>query len=317
MKRRNFLSGVAATSAWPAGALAQASRRPVIGCLFHFNPEPSLTQFRAALARLGYRDGETIDLDLRLASGSDARLAEFAGDLVARRVAVIVTFTTPPAIAAKLATNTIPIVALAADPVGSGLIENPNRPSGNVTGISLAVKHVSGKLLGLMREATPSSRRIGLLVNSGDPFSRQLIEGVDEVNLGLKLDLQLFRIANSNELEAVFEQMTADKIDAAIIQPTLPRSRTISLALRHRLPTGQPWSGYATEGGLLSYSAKPDDVVAGAAAQVDQILKGVRIADIPMRQPTKFEMGLNLKTANALGLTVPPMLLAQADEIIE
>lgn len=317
MKRRTFISGVAATSACPGGALGEAMRKPVIGCLFHFSPEPTLTQFRAALERLGYRVGKTIDLDLRFANGSDARLAEFAVDLVARRVAVIVTFTTPPSIAAKLATKTIPIVALAADPVGSGLIANPTRPSDNVTGVSLAVRHVSGKLLGLLQEATPSARRIGLLVNVSDPFSDQLIEGVKQFNLSLKLELRVFWISTSNELEAFFEQMTVDKIDAAIIQPTLPRARTIALAMRHRLPTGQPWSGYATDGGLLSYAPRPDDVIAEAAAQVDQILKGVRIADIPMRQPSKFEMGLNLKTANALGLTIPPMLLAQADEIIE
>lgn len=317
MKRRTFISGVAATSLWPGGVRAQLSRKPVIGLLFHTNPEPTLSQLRAALARLGHRADETVDYDVRLANGSDALLAQFAGELVARKVDVIFAFTTPAAFAAKAATNAIPIVTIVADPVGSGLTTSLTRSDGNITGFSLAVKHVSGKLLGLLLETAPSARRLGLLVNTADPFSRQLIEGVEDANFSVRVDLRVFRASQSQELEAVFKQMTTEKIDAAIVQPTLPRDPVISLAMRHKLPTAQPTGGFAKAGGLLSYSAKLAEVVAVTAAQVDQILRGVKPADIPMRQPTKFEMVLNLTTANALGLSIPPMLLAQADEIIE
>lgn len=318
MNRRIFGIGAGATAiSWSIDAFPQVGRRPVVGALFYSNPEPSLGMFTAALGRLGYRIGDTLELDLRLANGSDALLSEFAGALVARKVDVIFAFTTPAAVAAKAATGAIPIVMVAADPVGTGLVASLAMPGGNVTGVSLAVRDVTGKLLGLLREAVPSARRMGLLINTADPFHRQMIEGVEEANLIVNVDLRIYRAAQPDEIEAAFKQMAAEKIDAAIIQPTLPRGLVIELAMQNKLPTAQAINNYANHGGFMSYAASATEHLAVAAAQIDQILKGAKPANIPVRQPSKFIMALNLTTAKALGLTVPPLLLAKADEIIE
>ncbi|MEQ1612115.1 MAG: ABC transporter substrate-binding protein [Hyphomicrobiaceae bacterium] len=318
MRRRAFIIGmVGAAAKWPLVAHAQGTRKPVIGVLLHSNPEPALGLLRAALVGLGYRDGETIELDVRVANGSVARLAEMAADLAARKVDVIVAMTTPAALAARAATGSIPIVMSAADPVGSGLIASLARPGGNITGISNAVPEVAGAILGLLREALPAASRIGALVNVSDPFHKRLIEGIETANQSVRLELRVYGVAKPDELEAAFERMSAEKVDAAIVQPTLPRAAAIALALRYKLATGSPIGGYAHQGGLLSYSGKLAEGVGVAAAQVDQILKGANPAAIPVRQPTQFEMVLNLKAATALGITLPPLLLARADEVIE
>jgi putative ABC transport system substrate-binding protein len=318
MKRRNFIVGLGTAAAvWPLSANSQSGRKPVVGVLFHSNPEPLLGLLRAALARLGYRVGETIELDVRDADGSDARLSELAADLVARRVDVIFASTTPSAIAAKAATTAIPIVISSADAVGSGLVANLARPGGNLTGMSLAIPEIAGNLLALLREALPSAGRLGLLVNGADPFHRRLIEGVEAANFTVKVDLGIFRVSKPDELEPAFARMLAERIDAAIVQPTLPRATVIALGMRYKLPTASPIAGFARQGGFLSYSGRTDELSAVIAAQIDQILKGGRPADIPVRQPARFAMVLNLKTAAALGVTIPPLLLAQADEVIE
>ncbi len=318
MRRRRLLMGVGApAAAWPLGAFAQTPRRPTIGLLFHSNPEPSVTTIRAALVRLGYRDGETVELEIRVANGSQARLAESAADLAARGVDVIFAWTTPAVIAAKAATSSIPIVMAAADPVGSGLVSSLARPGGNITGVSLAVPQVAGAILGLLREALPGARRIGALVNVSDPFHRQLLDGIETANRNVRMDVRVHGVAGQEEMETAFARMAADRIDAAIIQPTLPRAAAIDLGLRHRIPTASPTNGYAASGGFLSYAGKLTEIFAVTAAQVDQVLKGARPADIPVRQPTKFELELNLKTAQAMGLTLPPLILAQADVLIE
>lgn len=221
MRRREFIAGIGGVvAAWPLRADAQGARKPLIGILFHSNPEPVVGQLRSALARLGHRDGDTIELDVRVANGSEARLAEMAGDLVARKVDAIFAFTTPAALAAKAATASIPIVISAADPVGSGLVASLARPGGNITGMSLAVPEIAGKILGLLHEALPAARRIGALVNASDPFHRRLVEGIEAANRIVKLDLRVHGLAKPDELETAFAQMVADKIDAGIVQPT-------------------------------------------------------------------------------------------------
>lgn len=318
MRRREFIAGIGgAVAAWPLRADAQGARKPLIGILFHSNPEPVVGQLRGALARLGYRDGDTIELDVRVANGSEARLAEMAGDLAARKVDAIFAFTTPAALAAKAATGSIPIVISAADPVGSGLVASLARPGDNITGMSLAVPEIAGKILGLLHEALPAARRVGALVNVSDPFHRRLVEGIEAANRNVMLDLRVHGLANPDELEGAFARMAADKLDAAIVQPTLPRAAAIALGFRYNIPTASPVSGYATAGGFLSYAGKLAENSAVIAAQIDQILRGAKPADMAVRQPTKFELVLNLKTAQAMGITIPPLLLAQADEVIE
>jgi putative tryptophan/tyrosine transport system substrate-binding protein len=316
--RRDFLFFGAAAVALPLHVSAQTARKPVIGVLFHSNPEPTLGILRNALQNLGYREGETIQIEVRVADGSNARLDEMAADLVTRKVDVIVAITTPAALASKAATQTIPIVMGAvADAVGSGLVASLARPGGNITGVSGAVSELAGKTLGLLREAVPSASRIGVLLNASDPYSVRLLEGIEAANVSAKADLQIFKIMKPDQVEAAFATMAAGGIGAAIIQPTLPLPAVIALAFRHRLPTASPIRGYAEAGGLLSYAGHSREMLGVAAGQIDQILKGAKPADIAVRQPTRFELILNLKTAKALDLVVPPLLLAQADVVIE
>ena len=319
MRRREFLGlSCAVAGAWPFGARAQAARKPVIGVLFHSNPEPTLSLLRKALQGSGYRDGDTIQLEVRDAGGSGALLAEMAADLVARKVDVIVAVTTPAALAARAATERIPIVmGVVADPVGSKLVASLARPGGNITGVSGAVAEMAGRILGLFREAIPTATRMGALVNPADPFHVRLIEQIEVANRSVRADLNVFKVSKPGDIPAAFEAMVAQGIAAAIIQPTLPLPDVIALAIKHRIPTASPIRGYAEAGGLFSYAGKSAEIFGVVASHVGQILKGAKPADIPVRQPTQFELVINMKTARALGLTIPPLVLAQADEVIE
>ena len=319
IERREFIAlfGSAAL-AWPLRARAQVARKPVIGVLFHSNPEPTLSLLRKALQSNGHKEGETIQLEVRVAAGSAARLAEMASELVARKVDVIIAVTTPAALAAKAATDRIPIVmGAAADPVGSKLVASLARPGGNITGVDGAVAEMAGRILGLLREAFPAVARIGVLVNAADPFHLRLLEQIELANKSVRADLRVFKISKPGDIAAAFETMAAQGIGAAIIPPTLPFPEVIPLAIKHRIATASPFRGYAASGGLLSYAGKSAELLGVAAGQVAQILKGAKPADIPVRQPTQFELVINMKTARALGLTLPPLVLAQADEVIE
>ncbi len=319
MKRREFMAGVAgAVVAWPLGARAQSVRKPVIGVLFHSNPEPSLGLLRSALGKLGYVDGATVELDVRVAESSEARLIEIAASLVARKVDLIVASTMPAVVAAKTATATIPIVmAGAADPVGAGLVASLARPGGNITGNSSAIAELAAKNLGLLREALSSAARIGILANTADQFHVRFIEQIELANRNAPIELRVFKVAAPSEIAGAFDAMAAARIDAAIIQPTLPRPDVIAQALKYRLPTASPVRGFANDGGLMSYAGHYPEQIDIAALYVDKILKGAKPADLPVVQPTKFVFVINLKTARALGLTIPDSILARADEVIE
>lgn len=319
MRRRDFLAGTGATAlAWPSRAKAQSTRKPTIGLLFLASPEPNNSLIRAAMGRLGYREGETIDYDLRVAEGSLTQLAEMAAHLVARKVDLIVAATTPAVLAAKRATATIPIVmAAAADPVGSGLVASLSQPGGNVTGVDAAVAELSGTLLGLLREAIPSATRMGLVLNTSDPFHRRLMESVQTANRNLGVDLRIFELAKPGELASAFERMAGEGIAAAIVQPTLPRNEGIAHASRHKIATCAAVLGYANQGGFMSYSQSANDLSSVAAAYIERILSGSRPAEMPVRQPAQFDLVLNLKTARTLGLEVPTLLLAKATDLIE
>lgn len=319
MKRRDFLAASgAAALAWAGKARAQSSRKFTVGILFLASPEPNNGLIRLAMGRLGYREGETIQYELRVADSSEARLAEMAVELAARKVDVIVASTTPAVLAARAATTTIPIVmAAAADPVGSGLVASLSRPGGNITGVDGAVVDLSGTLLGLLREAIPSATRLGLILNVSDPFYRRMLESVGNANRSVGIDLRVVELSNPSGMRAAFEQMAAEKIGAAIVQPTLPRKESIDIATQYRIATCSPVLGYADQGGFMSYSGSASDLSSVAATYIDQILKGAKPADMPVRQPSQFDLVLNLKTARAIGLAVPPLLLAKATDLIE
>jgi putative tryptophan/tyrosine transport system substrate-binding protein len=319
--RRELLAALGgAAVAWPLGTRAQQPKVATIGALVIGNtdPEEFWRVFRQGLHDLGYVEGENIRFEFRSAEGQANRVPELAAELVRLNVDVIVTWFTPTTVAAKQATRQIPIVmADAGDPVGVGLVASLSRPGGNVTGIAGITAELSGKCIELIRNMIPAARRVTALANSTDPFSKPFLEQVQLGGEATGITINPVRISNGDEFEAAFVAMEKDPPDAVIVQPSLPSKRAAQLALEKRVPAVSVPRWFAEEGGLMSYSARFPDLYRKAAVYVDKILKGAKPADLPVEQPTIFELVINLKTAKALGLEVPPALLARADKIIE
>jgi putative tryptophan/tyrosine transport system substrate-binding protein len=241
-----------------------------------------------------------------------------AAELVRLHVDIIVTWFTPPAQAAKQATREIPIVmADAGDPVGTGLIASLSRPGGNVTGIAAITAELAGKCVELIRDMLPSARRVAALINVPDPFSKPLLEKMQRGGEATGTTIDPIRISSREEFEAAFAEMEKKRPDAIIVQPSLPGKRATELALKHRVPAVSVPRWFAEEGGLMSYSPRFPELFYQAAVYVDKILRGAKPADLPVVQPTKFELVINLKTAKSLGLTIPESFLLRADEVIE
>jgi putative ABC transport system substrate-binding protein len=323
MRRREFiglLGGAAAV--WPLAAHAQQPKMPTIGALVigNINPEQFWREFRQGLRDLGYVEGQNIQFEFRSAEGHLDRLPELAAELVRLKTDIIVTWFTPTALAAKQATDTIPIVmAETGDPIGTGLVASLPRPGGNVTGIASATAELAGKSVQLIREMLPWARRVTALANATDLFSRPFLEQIKLGGEVTGITINPVRISsNEDDLETAFASMEKDRPDAVIVQPSLPSKRAAELALTHRVPAVSVPRWFAEEqGGLMSYSARYVDLFRKAAVYVDKILKGAQPADLPVEQPTRFELIINLKTARALGIDVPPTMLARADEVIE
>jgi len=320
MRRREFLLGVAgASAAWPLAATAQGPNPRVIGVLVLGNPppEPFLTGLRDELHAAGYVEGRTVRLEIRNAESRAARLAEKAADLVALKADLIVAYQTPAATAAKQATHDIPVVFVSvSDPVGTGLVASLARPGANVTGTSAGTTEVAGKSVELIRELLPAARRLAVLANGADPFTPSYLAAIGESARRLGIDMEPIMVRPAEPLEAAFEAMIAKGSQALIVQGSLVRPEAADLALKHRLPSLSSPSIWPRAGGLLSYSADFSAMLREAAAYVDRILKGAKPADLPVSFPTKFELIVNLKTANALGLAIPPNILSRADEVI-
>ena len=262
--------------------------------------------------------GEKHSFGFRSAEGHLDRLSELAAELVRLKVDIIVTWFTPATQAAKQATHEIPIVmADTGDPVGTGLVASLPRPGGNVTGIAGVTAELSGKCVELIRDMLPSARRVTALANATDPFSKPFLEQIKLGGEATGTTINPVRVSSSEEFETAFAAMEKDRPDAVIVQPSLPSKRAAELALKHRVPAVSVPRWFAEEGGLMSYSARYVDLFRKAAVYVDKILKGARPADLPVEQPTIFELVINLNTARALGLTVPPELLVRADQVIE
>src|SRR5437762_7981422 len=308
------------TVAGPLAARAQQPKVPTIGALVigNVSPEEFWREFRQGLRDLGYIEGQSIRFEFRSAEGRLARLPELAAELVRLKVDIIVTWFTPTAVAAKQATHEIPIVmAETGDPIGTGLVASLPRPGGNVTGIASATADLAGKSVQLIRDMLPSARRVTALANATDPFSKPFLEQIKLGGEATGTTIDTVSISNSEELEIAFASMEQDRPDAVIVQPSLPSKRAAELALKHRVPAVSVPRWFAEEGGLMSYSPRYVDLFRKAAVYVDKILKGARPADLPVEQPTHFELIINMKTARALGLEIPPALLARADEVIE
>jgi putative ABC transport system substrate-binding protein len=321
IKRREFimlLGGAAAV--WPFAAHAQQPKVPIIGALVigNINPDQFWREFRQGLRDLGYVEGQNIRFEFRSAEGHLDRLPELAAELVRLKVDIIVTWFTPTALAAKQATHEIPIVmAETGDPVGTGLVASLPRPGGNVTGMAAVTAELAGKSVQLIRDMLPSARRVTALANATDPFSKPFLEQIKLGGEATGTTINPVMIGNNEEFETAFALMEKDPPDAVIVQPSLPTKRAAELALQQRLPAFSVPRWFAEEGGLMSYSAIYADLFRKAAVYVDKILKGAQPADLPVEQPTRFQLVINMKTAKAIGLTIPESFLLRADEVIE
>jgi len=321
MRRREFVGSLIGTAvAWPLAASVQQPTVITIGVLVRGAPgwQRFWQLFPEELRELGYVEGQNIRFEFRSDEGQMSRLPELAAELVRLKVDVIVPWFTPAAIAAKQATRAIPIVcALCGDMVGTGLAESLARPGRNVTGSTSLGSELGAKIVQLIRDMVPSAHRIAVLVNAPDPFSIPFLKQIQLAAEDTGTAIDPIMIHSAKELDAAFPAMERSRPDAVIVQPSLPTKRAAELALHYRIPAASHFRDFVHAGGLLAYFGVEADMYRRAAVLVDKILKGAKPADLPVEQPTKFELAINLKTARALGLEVPPMLLARADEVIE
>src|SRR5262245_1513634 len=318
MRRRDFIVRLAGSAvAWPFGVRAQP--KPArLGVLLVEKREPFSRVFSEGLREFGYIDGQNMQIEYRSAEGKLDRLPALAAELVDLKVDIIVASETPAVQAAKRATTEIPIVmAPSGDPVGTGLIISLSRPGGNVTGLSAAAAELAGKSLELIREILPGARRVAALADPANPFTKSFLAQIHASAAAASLEVQDVMVGGTQDLEPIFAGMVGGGVAALIVQPTLPRAPIIALARKHRLATVSGNRAFADAGGLMTYAGSLADRYRNAAPYVDKILKGARPADLPVQQPTKFELIINLKTAKGLGISVPPAMLTRADEVIE
>ena len=325
MRRRDFISLVGGAAAWPRAARAQQPI-PVVGFLHAGSPEPNVNfvvAFRTGLGKTGYVEGQNLAIEFRWAAGQDARLPEMAADLVRRQVAAIVTpASTPAALAAKAATTTIPIVfTTGGDPISLGLVASLNRPGGNATGVAFMTVELTAKRLSLLHELVPGAAGVIALVDPNYALAEAIIKDLQEARATLGLQVEILYAGTAREIDAAFATMVQKRADALLMTAspffTNRRVQIVTLATRHALPVLYDIREFAEAGGLMSYGPSFRDIYQQAGIYTGRILKGERPADLPVMQPTKFELVINLTTARALGITVPNMLLARADEVIE
>jgi putative tryptophan/tyrosine transport system substrate-binding protein len=299
-------------------AAQQATYVPHIGVLLSIpSPERFHEQFREGLRELGYTEGQNIHVDYRWAPPRQVeRLNELAAELVRLKVDLIAAAYTPSAHAAKRATTVIPIVMLSGDAVGTGLVASLAHPGGNITGLSLFANDIGGKCLELLRELLPGVTSVAALVHTTDPFAKPFLENIQSTARSVGVETHSVVVQGDEDLDKAFATMVTAEDGAVIIQPNLATPRAAELALKHHLPSVSLSKGFAQAGLLMSYGANEEAAFRRMTYYVDRILKGAKPANLPVQQPIKFELIINLKTANALGLTIPPTLLFQADELI-
>jgi putative tryptophan/tyrosine transport system substrate-binding protein len=325
MLRREVISLIGgAVAAWPLAARAQL--KPVIGFLGSTSAgtfAPFVAAFHQGLSETGYVEGQSLKIEYRWADGRFEQLAALAADLVGRKVDLIVTAGgNVAALAAKRATSTIPIVfASGGDPVEAGLVPSLARPGGNVTGVTFFAIELMPKRLELLSDLVPQARAIALLVNPSSPNAGRIIGDVEKAARAKGLELHILKASKESEIDAAFAALVQLHPGALLIGAdgffTSRRDQLVALASRNAVPAIYDWRQYVATGGLISYGASIADAYRQAGIYTGRILKGAKPADLPVQQPTRFELVINLKTAQALGLTVPPSILDRADEVIE
>jgi putative ABC transport system substrate-binding protein len=327
MQRREFIAGFAGTAAaWPFAARAQQPALPVIGFIAVGSAEAEASDtaaFRKGLGETGYVEGRDVTVEYHWLEGQYDGLPALMADLVRRRVAVIAAIGGVPAIAAKAATATIPIVfAAGADPVKTGLVASLARPGGNATGVNAFVGEVVAKRLGLLHELVPKAVRVAVLVNPANaPSAETILRDVQEAARTIGLQIQVLNATTIGEIDAAFATLSRQHPDALFVAPDAifisRRMQLVNLAARDRIPAAYARRDYVVAGGLMSYGTDFADSFRQVGVYTGNILKGAKPADLPVQQSTRFEFVLNLQTAKALGIEVPPQLLAITDEVID
>ena len=326
MRRREFISLLGGTAAaWPLTARAQQSAMPVVGFLNSGSPEPIahlMGVFRQSLAEAGYVEGRNVAFEYRWAEGHYDRMPAMAEELVRRPVDVIVASPNPPALVAKAATTTIPIVfGVTDDPVRLGLVSSIARPQGNATGVYFFLSDLAAKQLGLLRELAPASTRIGLLVNPNNANAEAVTQQMAAAASAIGVEIEVVRASDIAGIDAAFAALVQNKASALVVGADpfffFRRVQFATLATRHALPAVYTVREYPEAGCLMSYGTSLAEVFRQLGNYIGRILKGAKPSELPVVQSTKFDFVINLTTAKALGLTVPPTLLARADEVIE
>jgi ABC-type uncharacterized transport system substrate-binding protein len=324
MRRREFIAGLGSAAAWPVVARAQQPALPVIGFVNAASADAApVAAFRKGLGETGYVEGQNVTVEYHWLEGQFDRLPALMADLVRRRVAVIVAGGILPATAAKAATATIPIVfGVSDDPVKLGLVASLSRPGGNATGVNFFTLEVVTKRLGLLYELVPKAVRVAVLVNPAIvPVAEPTLREVQQASRTIGLQIQVLNASTSGEIDAAFAALQRERPDALFVAPDAffisRRVQIFSLAARDRIPAVYPDRADVVAGGLMSYGTDVADMVRQVGVYTGNILKGAKPADLPVQQATRFELVINLKTAKALGLTIPETLLATADQVIE
>jgi putative ABC transport system substrate-binding protein len=322
MRRRDFVKVIAGSAAaWPMAARGQQSKIARIGLLYIgiADAESFKTNLRDGLRELGYIEGKNIAFEFRSAEGKLDRLPQLAAELVRLNVDVIVTLYTPPALAAKQATQDIPIVMIAGDPVETGIVPSLAQPGGNITGVSLMASPLTAKAVDLFRDMLPSVRRVGVLGHAANPvWAKAMLDQVLLAGAPTGTEIQpVVMVHGPDELDSAFATMVRERADAVIVQGSLVIRPVTDTAIKYRLPTASGARAFVDIGGLLSYGADGPAAFRHSAKFVRDILQGRPPKDLPIEQPTKFELAINLKTARAIGVTIPEMFLQRADVVIE
>jgi len=328
MRRREFITILGGTAvAWPLGALAQQPNKIPRLCFLTFDPgtlhsrTARFDPFFDGLRELGYIDGQTISIDYLSAEGSDERFPDLVSECLRRKPDIIAVSTTPAAQAAKRGTRTVPIVFTAlGDPIGTGIVESLAKPGGNVTGMSIMAPDIAVKRLEILKEAVPGISRVLVLSYLADPIAPLQVAALDKAAPSLGVTIFVRDIRSETDLRPAFDAGARERVDGLLTTAEsvlfVHRVQIRELATRLKLPAIYPFALQVTDGGLMAYDANIPDLYRNASLYVDKILKGAKPSELPIQQPTKLTLIINLKAAKAIGLTIPPSLLARADEVI-